>query len=520
MAQKTVEVEDKKTGFIRGLGLLDSTMLVAGSMIGSGIFLVSVDIANQVGSTGWLLVVWIITGLLTIVGALSYGELAAMMPKAGGVYVYLREAFSPLWGFLYGWTFFLVIQAGGLAAVAVAFATYLGDVVPQVRSTAWIIPPINISRNYAISLSWPQLIAILMLVLLTFINTRGLQFAKLVQNTFTSAKTLALLGLIVICVIGLRGDVVAQNFSNMWTPQGVKPFEPGFDFVPALSAASGALGMMIALCVAQTGSIFAADGWYYLTFTAGEVKEPKRTIPLSLVFGTVLVIGLYMLANVAYLFTLPFSEIQNAPDGRVATASLNVVLGGVGKVIMAIAIMISTFGANNGLILAGARLFYTMARDGLFFRPAGTLNKRHVPGMALIFQCVWACMLVLPRTRTYDEETGAVKLDLGGSPEYGSLYNNLLDYVVFAILIFFVMTILGLFVLRYKRPDAERPYRAWGYPVVPGLYVFGAAAIAIVQLLYKPKTTWPGLIIVLTGIPVYFIWRKLSKPMTEPPLQE
>ncbi|HET8676692.1 MAG TPA: amino acid permease [Blastocatellia bacterium] len=519
MAQKTVEVEDTKTGFIRGLGLLDSTMLVAGSMIGSGIFLVSVDIANQVGSTGWLLVVWIITGLLTIVGALSYGELAAMMPKAGGVYIYLREAFSPLWGFLYGWTFFLVIQAGGLAAVAVAFATYLGDVVPEVKSTAWIIPPVDISRNYAISLSWPQLIAILMLVLLTFINTRGLQFAKLVQNTFTSAKTLALLGLIVICVIGLRGDVVAQNFTNMWAPQGVKPFEPGFDFVPAVSAASGALGMMIALCVAQTGSIFAADGWYYLTFTAGEVKEPKRTIPLSLVFGTVLVIGLYLLANVAYLFTLPFSEIQNAPDGRVATASLNVVLGGVGKVVMAIAIMISTFGANNGLILAGARLIYTMARDGLFFRPAGTLNNRHVPGMALIFQCVWACLLVLPRTRSYDE-TGAVKLDLGGSPEYGSLYNNLLDYVVFAILIFFVMTILGLFVLRYKRPDAERPYKAWGYPVIPALYVLGAAAIAIVQLLYKPKTTWPGLIIVLTGIPVYFIWRKLSRPMTEPPLQE
>ncbi|HEX5733880.1 MAG TPA: amino acid permease [Blastocatellia bacterium] len=514
MAQKTVEVEDKKTGFIRGLGLLDSTMLVAGSMIGSGIFLVSVDIANQVGSTGWLLVVWIITGLLTIVGALSYGELAAMMPKAGGVYVYLREAFSPLWGFLYGWTFFLVIQAGGLAAVAVAFATYLGDVAPQVKSTAWIIPPIDISRNYAISLSWPQLIAILMLILLTFINTRGLQFAKLVQNTFTSAKTLALLGLIVICVIGLRGDVVAQNFSNMWTPQGVKPFEPGFEFVPAVSAASGALGMMIALCVAQTGSIFAADGWYYLTFTAGEVKEPKRTIPLSLVFGTVLVISLYLLANFAYLFTLPFSEIQNAPDGRVATASLNVVMGGVGKIIMAIAIMISTFGANNGLILAGARLFYTMARDGLFFRPAGRLNKRHVPGMALIFQCVWACLLVLPRTRSYDE-TGAIKLDLGGSPEYGSLYNNLLDYVVFAILIFFVMTILGLFVLRYKRPDAERPYKAWGYPVVPALYVLGAAAIAIVQFLYKPKTTWPGLIIVLTGIPVYFIWRMVNKPMKE-----
>ncbi len=514
MAEPTVVVEDKKTGFIRGLGLLDSTMLVAGSMIGSGIFLVSTDIANQVGSPGWLLVVWVITGFLTVAGALSYGELAAMMPKAGGVYVYLREAFSPLWGFLYGWTFFLVIQAGGIAAVAVGFAAYLGDVVPQVKSTAWIIPPIDISRNYALSLSWPQLIAILMIILLTFINTRGLQFAKLIQNIFTSAKTLALIGLIVICAIGLKADVVAQNFGNMWSPQGIKPFEPGFDFVPAVSAVSGTLGLLIALCVAQTGSIFAADGWYYLTFTAGEVREPKRTIPLSLVFGTVLVMGLYLLANVAYLFTLPFSEIQSAPDGRVATASLNVVLGSVGKVVMAIAIMISTFGANNGIILGGARLFYTMARDGLFFRPTGRLNKHHVPGMALIFQCVWSCLLVLPRTRNYDD-AGAIKLDLSGSPEYGSLYNNLLDYVVFAILIFFVMTIVGLFVLRYKRPDAERPYKAWGYPVVPAIYIIAASAISIVQILYKPKTAWPGLVIVLTGIPVYFIWRKINKPMTE-----
>ena len=353
-----------------------------------------------------------------------------------------------------------------------------------------------------------------MIVLITYINTRGLQLAKLVQNTFTSAKTLALFGLIVICIIGLKADVVAQNFSNMWTPQGIKPFEPGFDFVPAVSAASSAFGLLIALCVAQTGSIFAADGWYYLTFTAGEVKDPKRTIPLSLVFGTVLVIGLYLLANVAYLFTLPFSEIQNAPDGRVATASLNAVLGGVGKIMMAVAIMISTFGANNGIILGGARLFYTMARDGLFFRPAGRLNKHHVPGMALIFQCVWSCLLVLPRTRNYDE-SGAVKLDLAGSPEYGSLYNNLLDYVVFAILIFFVMTIVGLFVLRVKRPDAERPYKAWGYPLVPAIYVIVASAISLVQLLYKPKTTWPGLLIVLTGIPVYFIWRMLNKPMKE-----
>ena len=557
MAEAAIDVEDKSKGFIRGLGLLDSTMIVAGSMIGSGIFLVSADIARQVGSPGWLLLVWVVTGLLTIVGALSYGELAAMMPRAGGVYVYLREAFSPLWGFLYGWTFFLVIQAGGIAAVAVGFASYLGEIVEPVSSNSWIIKPVNISRDYAISLSWPQFVAMLLIILLTFINTRGLRFAKLVQNVFTSAKTLGLVGLILICVILYNSDAVARNFGDLWTPRGVSDISSGLKGIPTVSAAGGAFGLFIAFCAAQVGSVFAADGWYYITFTAGEVRNPKRNIPLSLVCGTVLVISLYMLANVAYLVTLPIEGdpqklaaikqadefkddplvqadpdkvalirtaeedriaprvlgIQNAAADRVATASLNVTLGKAGAVLMAIAIMISTFGANNGIILGGARVFYTMARDGLFFRPAGRLNKNHVPGIALLLQCVWSCLLVLPRTRLYGEDGSPLIDSATGMQSYGSLYNNLLDYTVFAILVFFVLTIAALFVLRFKRPDAERPYRAFGYPVVPAIYIIAASTIAVVLLLYKTQTTWPGLVIVMTGIPVYFIWRKVNKPM-------
>ena len=560
MAEAAIPVEDKSTGFIRGLGLLDSTMLVAGSMIGSGIFLVSADIARQVGSPGWLLLVWVVTGLLTIAGALSYGELAAMMPRAGGMYIYLREAFSPLWGFLYGWTFFMVIQAGGIAAVAVGFASYFGEIVEPVSSNSWIIGPINISRNYAISLSWPQFVAILLIIFLTFINTRGLRLAKLVQNVFTSAKTLALLGLILICVILSNADAVARNFGDMWTPRGVSDISSGLSFIPTVSAASSTFGLFVAFCAAQVGSVFAADGWYFITFTAGEVRNPKRNIPLSLVAGTVLVISLYLLANVAYLVTLPIEGnpqklaaikqadefkndplvqadpdkvvliqtaekdridplvlgIQNAAADRVATASLNVTLGTVGAVLMAIAIMISTFGANNGIILGGARVFYTMARDGLFFRGAGTLNKNHVPAIALLLQCIWSCILVLPRTRLYNDKDGSPIMNAAtGMQEYGSLYNNLLDYTVFAILIFFVLTIIALFVLRFKRPDAERPYRAFGYPIVPAIYIIVATTIAVVLLLYKTQTTWPGLVIVLTGIPIYFIWRKINKPMAE-----
>ena len=516
MADAAVLAEDKTTGFIRGLGLLDSTMIVAGSMIGSGIFIVSADIARQVGSAGWLILVWVVTGLLTVAAALSYGELAAMMPKAGGQYVYLRESYSPLWGFLYGWTLFWVIQTGTIAAVAVGFARYLGVLVPPISPTGWIIKPINLSSNYAVSLSSQQLVAILLIVLLTFINTRGLKLGKLIQNIFTSAKTLSLIALILLGIlIGYNAGAIAENFSDLWTPRNVTTIKPDFPFVASVSAASSAFGLFIAFCVAQVGSLFSADAWNNITFTAGEVKNPQRNIPLSLAAGTGLVIALYVLANVAYLMTLPLTQIQQAPDDRVATAALEVILGGAGAGIMAVAIIISTFGCNNGLVLAGARVYYAMARDGLFFRATGKLNDRHVPAMGLLLQCIWASLLVLPRTRLRNA-TGAPLADpTTGFEQYGNLYSNLLDYVVFSVLIFYVLTIIGLFVLRRTRPDAARPYRAFGYPIVPALYIIAATVIMLVLIIYKTQTTWPGLVIVLTGIPVYFIWRKVGVPMPD-----
>src|SRR5881227_2648028 len=368
------EVEDRRTGFIRGLGLWDSTMIVAGSMIGSGIFIVSADIARQVGSPGWLLVVWIITGLLTVMAALSYGELAAMMPKAGGQYVYLREAFSPLWGFLYGWTLFLVIQTGTVAAVAVGFAKYFGVFWPTISEKNYIVAPIHISSGYALSLSTAQIVGVLLIALLTWMNTRGLKLGKLVQNDFTTAKTGALIALIVLgIIVGLRSGAGTANFTDLWTLRGGLQ-----DVGKGLTAATG-LGLFVGICVAQTNSLFSADAWNNITFTAGEVINPRRNVPLSLAFGTILVIGLYLLANVAYLAALPFAAIQNAPSDRVASETANVIFPGAGATIMAVAIMISTFGCNNGLILAGARAYYAMARDGLFFRRVGELNKSHVP---------------------------------------------------------------------------------------------------------------------------------------------
>ena len=503
--------------FLQGLGLLDSTMLVAGSMIGSGIFIVSADIARQVGSAGWLLAVWLVTGALTVSAALSYGELAAMMPHAGGQYVYLREAYSPLWGFLYGWTVFLVIQTGTIAAVAVAFARYFGVLAPSISPTAWIIPPINLSADYAVSLSTQQFAAILVIVLLTFINTRGLQIGKLIQNVFTSAKTLSLVALIFIGLLLARhADAIKVNFSDFWTPRGVTPIKPDLSSMSVVSATGGAFGLFVAFCVAQVGSLFSSDAWNNITFTAGEVKEPRRNIPLSLAAGTGLVTLLYLLANVAYLCLLPLDKIQNAPDDRVATAAIETVFSGGGAVIMAVAIMISTFGCNNGLILAGARVYYAMARDGLFFRATGRLNDRRVPGFGLALQCVWTCLLVLPRTRLRDA-AGAPKLDLlTGREQYGNLYSNLLDYVVFAVLIFYVLTIVGLFILRRKRPDAERPYRAFGYPLVPALYIVVASAILLVLLFYKTQTTWPGLLIVLAGVPIYFLWKRRAASAPTP----
>jgi len=484
------DVAGLDTEFTRGLGLYDATMVVVGSMIGSGIFIVSADMARLVGSPGWLLLAWVVTGILTVTAALSYGELAAMMPRAGGQYVYLREAFSPLWGFLYGWTLFLVIQTGTIAAVAVAFGRFLGVLWPAIAESHYLVPPIHVSTGYAFSLSTAQLVGCLLIALLTWTNTRGLEYGKIVQNVFTTAKTGAIVVLIALGLfVGWNAAAVGANFGDLWTPRGV------VDIVPGLTAVT-AFGLFVAVCVAQTGSLFSADAWNNITFTAGEVKNPRRNIPLSLALGTGIVIGLYLLANVAYLVTLPLSAIQTAPSDRVATATLDFIFPGRGAVLMAAAIMVSTFGCCNGLILAGARAYYAMARDGVFFANAGTLNAAKVPAWALWLQGAWAAFLVLPRT--FNPATGA----------YGNLYGNLLDYVISAALIFYILTIAGIFRLRSTRPDAERPYRAFGYPVVPALYIAGALAILVVLFVYRPATTWPGLVIVLLGLPVYFAWRR------------
>jgi APA family basic amino acid/polyamine antiporter len=506
MADTTQPIQQRaaagEPGFVRAIGLFDGTMIVVGSMIGSGIFIVAADIARQTGSSGGLLLTWILTGLLTVSAALSYGELASLFPHAGGQYIYLREAYSPLWGFLYGWTLFLVIQTGTIAAVAVGFARYLGVLFPAISGTAWIVHPINLSSKYAISLSVQQLVGVLMIVFLTFLNTLGVRLGKLIQNVFTSAKALSLLGLVFLCVFVARNaGAIADNFSHLWAVRGAQPIEPGANslrgLVPTVTAASGAFGLFVAFGVAQVGSLFSADAWNNIGFTAAEVKNPKRDVALSMAFGTLIVITLYCLANLAYLCALPLAQIQNAPDDRVASAALNAVFGPAGAAIMAVAIIISTFGCNNGLILAGSRVVYAMAHDGLFFRATGKLNRRGVPGTALVLQGVWIAVLILLRTRRADGT-------------YGNLYSDLLDYVVFSVLIFYVLTIAGIFVLRAKRPEAERPYRAFGYPFVPLLYIAAALAIMFVLLLYKTQTTWPGLVIVLLGVPVYLLWSRRS----------
>src|SRR5437764_1248395 len=479
--------------FVRGLGLLDSTMLVAGSMIGSGIFIVSSIIARQVGSPGWLLVVWIVTGLLTLTAALSYGELAAMMPKAGGQYVYLREAFSPLWGFLYGWTLFLVIQTGTIAAVAVGFARYTGVLLPWVSESNYLIAPIRFG-GYAVSLSTAQLVGLALIGFLTFTNTRGLEVGKLVQNVFTTAKTGALIALIVLgIIVGLRSGAGAENFRDFWTLRG------GLQDVGGGLTAATVFGLFVGICVAQTNSLFSADAWNNVTFTAGEVKDPRRNLPLALAMGTGVVIMLYVLANVIYLTVLPLAGdpngttvmargIQYASAERVGTAVMQQMFGGTGASLMAIAILISTFGCCNGLILAGARVYYAMAKDGLFFKSVAGLHPKYkTPTISLIVGGIWTCLLCLSGT-----------------------YGQLLNYVIFAVLVFYILTIAGLFVLRYKRPDAERPYPAFGYPVLPAIYIAMALFIDVVLLRYPPQYTWPGMIIVLLGIPVYLIWSRRS----------
>src|SRR5258705_3464593 len=390
MADTTHAIPQSNTknepGFVRAIGLFDGTMIVVGSMIGSGIFIVAADISRQTGSAGGLLLTWILTGLLTISAALSYGELAALFPRAGGQYIYLREAYSPLWGFLYGWTLFLVIQTGTIAAVAIGFARYLGVLFPAISPQAWIIHPINLGSKYAISLSVQQFVGILMIVLITFLNTLGVQLGKWIQNIFTSAKALSLVGLIVLGIfVGRNHAAIADNFSHFWAVRNAQPIEPGANFlrglIPTVTAASGFFGLFVAFGVAQVGSLFSADAWNNIGFTAAEVKNPKRDVALSMAFGTIIVITLYCLANLAYLCTLPLVQIQSAPDDRVASAALNAILGSKGAVVMAVAIIISTFGCNNGLILAGSRVACAMAKDGLFFRATGKLNSRGVPGV-------------------------------------------------------------------------------------------------------------------------------------------
>lgn len=496
----TTQVGKQEHEFVRAIGLFDGTMIVVGSMIGSGIFIVAADIARQTGSPGGLLLTWILTGALTIAAALSYGELAALFPHAGGQYVYLREAFSPLWGFLYGWTLFLVIQTGTIAAVAIGFARYLGVLFPGISPNTWIIPPLNFSSKFAISLSVQQLVAAVMVLFLTYLNTRGVQLGKWIQNIFTSAKMLSLAGVIFLCIFVARNHAaIVDNFSHFWAIQGASTIAPGANFLkglmPTVTAASGWYGLLLALAVAQVGSLFSADAWNNIGFTAAEVKNPKRDVALAMVFGTVIVISLYCLVNLAYLCALPLEQLQHAKDDRVATAALSVGFGAKGAVMMAVAIIISTFGCNNGLILAGSRVAYAMAKDGLFFKATGKLNDKGVPGTALVYQGIWIVVLILLRTRNADGT-------------YGNLYSDLLDYVIFAALLFYVLTIAGIFVLRWKRPGAERPYKAFGYPVLPLLYILAGSGILGVLLLYRTVTTGKGLAIVLLGVPVYWLWHR------------
>ncbi|MBI2429516.1 MAG: amino acid permease [Ignavibacteriales bacterium] len=476
--------------FQRGLNLFDSTMIVIGSMIGSGIFIVSADIARNVGSAGLLLVVWIITGFITLIAALSYGELSGMMPKAGGQYVYLREAYNPLVGFLYGWTVFLVIQTGTIAAVAVAFAKFTAVIIPWFSEQHFLFSIAG--RN----ISAAQLLAIASIIVLTSVNLGGLKEAKIVQNIFTFTKTLALLSIILLGLfVASNSEAIAANFSNFWAATWTK-VENGK--VISIEQLSGFM-ILAAIGTAMVGSLFSSDAWNNITFTAGEVINPKRNIPLSLAIGTGVVTFLYILANVAYILVLPIvgspdaadvagRGIQFATSDRVGTAVASYIFGEPAAIVMAILIMISTFGCNNGLILAGARVYYAMAKDGLFFQKTGTLNKHSVPGWALVVQGMWASMLCL-----------------SGS------YGDLLDYVVFAVMIFYILTVAGIFILRKKQPDTERPYKAFGYPVIPAIYIVLASAICIDLLIFKPAYTWPGVFIVLSGVPVYYIWKKFSK---------
>ncbi len=503
---------------VRGLSMLDATMIVVGSMIGSGIFITSAESSRLVGSPGWLLAAWALAGVLTITGALCCAELAAMWPRAGGQYVFLREAYGPSIGFLFGWGLFLIIQTGTIAAVAVAFANFTGAITDWVSGEHYLVSPLVVIKpfaigglnfnGYAVSLSTQQLLAVAMILFLTFINTRGLQTGKTIQNTFTFTKTAALLGLILIgLLIGWNYGSAAYT-SSWWRPweNGWKPTAAQVWFEPATHGLL-VLALVMLLGRAMVGPLFAQSAWNNVTFTAGEVRDPGRNLPRALLVGCGIVVTLYLLANLAYVVTLPLAEIQNAPQNRVATAVMQAVLGPSGTIVMALAIMISTFGCNNGLILAGARVYYAMARDGLFFKKVDSLNAHHVPAVALLAQGVWASLLVLPRTVTVNQQTGAFS--------YGNVYTQLLEYIVSADLVLYALMVGAVIVMRRKAPEIERPYRTFGYPVVPLIYLTIAGLFIIDLAILAPSTSGIGYLLVFTGIPIYFIWSHKEAPKAQ-----
>lgn len=495
------EAHQDEHGLVRRLGPLDATMIVVGSMIGSGIFLASAESSRLTGAPGWLILAWAVAGVMTITGALCCSELAAMMPRAGGVYVFLREAYGPSFGFLFGWTLFLVIQTGTIAAVAIAFAKFTGVFAPTIAADHYLIRPIHLFGGYAISLSTEQLVAIALILLLTWTNTRGLETGKLVQNTFTFAKTAALLALIVIGLsLGWKPESAAHSndwwnsWANGWTPESAQP---------GLTAV-GAFALVLLFGKAMVGPLFAQTAWTNLTFIGSEVRDPGRNLARALLGGCALVVVLYVAANLAYVAVLPLAGIQRPQGGRLAVAAMQSIFGEPGKFAMAAAIMISTFGCNNGLILAGARVYYAMARDGLFFHRIGAINRRSVPAAALVAQAIWTIFLTLPRTVNPHPAPGV--------DPYGNVYTQLLEYIVSADLVFYILLVVAVIVLRKKKPDAPRPYRTWGYPLVPIVSVV-LAAFLIVDLAYlAPATSGIGYLLVLTGIPVYFVWRRGFAP--------
>jgi len=490
------EPSPQKPGLVRALGPIDATMIVIGSMIGSGIFITSAESSRLSGAPGWLLLAWALAGLLTITGALCCSELATMMPRAGGVYVFLREAYGHSIGFLYGWTLFLVIQTGTIAAVAIAFAKFLGVFVPSVSPDHYFAPPISFG-GYAISLSTEQLVAIALIALLTWTNTRGLEVGKIIQNTFTFAKTAALAAVVVIG-LSLGWNTNSAALSSSWWDSWANGWDPHIA-QPGLNVVGG-LALALLFGRSMVGPLFAQTAWTNITFVGSEVQEPGKNLVRALVGGCGIVVVLYLLANLAYLGVLPLTEIEHAPQNRVAVAMIKAVFGHPGAMCMAAAIMISTFGCNNGLILAGARVYYAMARDRLFFQKIATTNRFRVPAAALVAQGIWTALLTLPRTVTINAATHEVT--------YGNVYNQLLEYIVSADLLFYVLMIAALMVLRHKRPTAERPYRTWGYPFVPIISTWLAGLLMVDLAFLAPATSGIGMLLVLTGVPVYFFWRK------------